>query len=90
MENKIIMPPQIHNESGLENQMLLTVKEVAVILKTNVSYVHKLRKSGHLPFLKIGQYKIRREALEKFLMLNEGKDLTDPFDVKELIDNGKN
>ena len=89
MENKIIIPPQIHNESGLENQMLLTVKEVAVILKTNVSYVHKLRKAGHLPFLKIGQYKIRKEALENFLRLNEGKDLTNPFNVKELIEDGK-
>jgi excisionase family DNA binding protein len=57
---------------------------VAKLLKTNADYVHKLRRSGKLPFLKIGQYKCRKEALEKFLAENEGKDLTDPENVKEL------
>ena len=33
--------------------ILYTVKEVASLLKTNVDYVHKLRKSGLLPFLKL-------------------------------------
>lgn len=64
--------------------VLYTVKEVAELLKTNVDYVHKLRKSGLLPFLKIGQYKVRKQSLELFLQKYEGKDLTDPFDVKEL------
>ena len=64
--------------------VLYTVKEVAELLKTNIDYVHKLRKAGLLPFLKIGQYKVRKTALELFLERYEGKDLTDPFDVKEL------
>ena len=64
--------------------VLYTVKEVAELLKTNVDYVHKLRKSKVLPFLKIGQYKVRKQSLELFLEKYEGKDLTDPFDVKEL------
>ena len=64
--------------------VLYTVKEVAELLKTNIDYVHKLRKAGLLPFLKIGQYKVRKQSLELFLERCEGKDLTDPFDVKEL------
>ena len=64
--------------------ILYTVKEVAELLKTNIDYVHKLRKAGILPFLKIGQYKVRKQSLELFLERYEGKDLTDPFDVKEL------
>lgn len=64
--------------------VLYTVKEVAELLKTNIDYVHKLRKAGLLPFLKIGQYKVRKQSLEFFLERYEGKDLTDPFDVKEL------
>ena len=64
--------------------VLYTVKEVAELLKTNIDYVHKLRKAGLLPFLKIGQYKVRKQSLELFLERYEGKDLTDPFDVKEL------
>ena len=65
--------------------VLLNVKEVAAVLKTNVDYVHRLRKAGLLPFLKLGQYKVRKQALESFLREYEGKDLTDPFTVKELI-----
>lgn len=73
-----------------DDNILYTVKEVALLLKTNVDYVHKLRKAGLLPFIKLGQYKVRREALIEFLNRNEGKDLTDPFQIKELDYNGKN
>ena len=64
--------------------MLYTVPEVAKIIKSNVDYVHKLRKSGLLPFMKLGSYKCRRKALEEFLAKYEGCDLTDPFNVKSL------
>ncbi len=64
--------------------MLYTVKETAEILKTNVDYVHKLRKAGLLPFIKLGSYKVRKEAIEEFLRKHENKDLTNPFEVKEL------
>lgn len=67
-----------------KENVLYTVKEVATLLKTNVDYVHKLRKSGLLPFLKLGQYKVRKQALLDFLTRYEGKDLTNPFQVKEL------
>lgn len=70
--------------------ILYTVKEVASLLKTNIDYVHKLRKSGVLPFLKLGQYKVRKQALFDFLSRYEGKDLTDPFCIKELDYNGEN
>ena len=66
-----------------------TAKEVAQLLKTNVDYVHKLRKSGLLPFLKLGQYKVRKQALIDFLRRYEGKDLTNPFDIKELDYSGE-
>lgn len=75
-------------EEGADAQImpdvLYTVREVAQMLKTNVDYVHKLRRSGLLPFLKIGQYKVRTRSLENFLERCEGLDLTDPFNVKEL------
>ena len=64
--------------------MLYTVPEVAKILKTNSDYVHRLRKSGLLPFIKLGQYKCRKEALEKFLIDHEGEDLTNPEEIKKL------
>ena len=64
--------------------MLYNVKEVAEILKTNVTYVHKLRKAGLLPFLKLGTYKVRAEALTEFLEKYENYDLTDPDNIREL------
>lgn len=73
----------IHNNLRGET-MLFTVAEVASILKTNVDYVHKLRKAKLLPFIKLGSYKVRKEALEDFLKTYEGKDLTEPLNIKEL------
>lgn len=64
--------------------ILYTVSEVAKLLKTNPDYIHRLRKAGVLPFLKLGSYKVRKEALENFLKEYEGMDLTDPFKIKEL------
>lgn len=63
---------------------LLTVKEVAEILKCNKNFVHKLRNAGLLTFIKLGSYKCRRETLDEFLRNYDGMDLTDPFNVREL------
>ena len=67
----------------MEN-VLYTIPEVAELLKTNDSYVYKLIKAGLLPCLKLGRFKVRRQAIEDFLERNEGNDLTDPNNVKEI------
>lgn len=67
-----------------EDKMVYTVKEVSEIIHTNPSYVYSLIKSGLLPALKLGSYKIRKSALLNFLENNEGKDLTNPFNIKPL------
>lgn len=64
--------------------MLYTVSEVATIIKTNDKYVRKLIKANLLPALKLGCTKVRVTALEKFLEQYEGKDLTNPYDIKPL------
>ena len=74
----------IYNAEAKE--VLYTVAEVAEIIKTNPDYVHRLRKAGLLPFLKLGSYKCRRSSLLKFLEEHEGKDVTDPFHVKEITE----
>ncbi len=71
-------------ENYTEDKMVYTVKEVSEIIHTNPSYVYSLIKSGLLPALKLGSYKIRKSALLNFLENNEGKDLTNPFDIKPL------
>lgn len=66
------------------SDMVFTVKETAEILKCNTDYVHRLRKAGLIRFMKLGSYKVRRAELERFLADAEGKDLTDPENIKEL------
>lgn len=63
---------------------ILTVKEVAEILKTNVNYVYKLRDAGLITCLKLGQWKVTKKELERFLESNTGMDLTDPYNPKEI------
>lgn len=65
--------------------MLYTVKEVSELIKTNPTYVYRLIKIGKLPAIKVGNYKIRHEALVHFLETYEGCDITDPEDVKTLL-----
>ena len=71
-------------QAGGSCVVLLTVKEVSKILKTNPTYVYKLIDSGKLPTIKLGSYKVRTVALEHFLRQYEGYDLTDPQTVKEI------
>ncbi len=72
----------------MPEEMLYTVNEVAKILKTNVNYVYDLRKAGLLRFMKLGSLKCRRSTLETFLEKNDGKDLTNPYDIKDFDDYG--
>lgn len=64
--------------------MLYTVKEVSEIIKTNPTFVYRLIKCGKLPAIKLGTYKVRKEALEAFLKEHEGMDATDPNNIRPL------
>lgn len=66
------------------SSILYTVKEVSQLIHSNSAYVYELIKRGYLPAMKLGSYKIRAEALNKFLEQAEGKDLTDLNNVKDL------
>lgn len=70
--------------------MLYTVPEVAAILKTNVDYVYKLQKAGLIKFMKLGRLKCRKTTLEAFLAKYDGCDITDPFNVQQLMEGGEN
>ncbi|MFV0343818.1 MAG: helix-turn-helix domain-containing protein [Anaerocolumna sp.] len=65
-------------------EVLYTVPEIAKLIKSNTDYVYQLIKTGLLPVLKLGKYKVRRTALLDFLAKYEGKDLTNPQDIRDL------
>ena len=64
--------------------LLYTMKEVATILHVNVGKANQLRRAGLIRCLKLGAWQVRREELIRFLKDSEGKDLTDPFNVKDI------
>ena len=64
--------------------MLYTMSEASKILKVNRATVDRLRKAGLIRCLKLGSWKVRGEELERFLRDSEGKDITDPFNVKDI------
>ena len=65
-------------------EILYTASEVAELIKCNVGYVHRLRKAGLIRFMKLGQYKVRKQELERFLRDSEGLDLTESEQVRRL------
>ena len=64
--------------------VLYTVKEVSLLIKTNVGYVYNLIKKGYLPALNLGSLKVRRASLLEFLEKYDGKDLSDLDNIKDL------
>ncbi len=67
-----------------QEKILYTVKEVSELIHTNQAYVYTLIRAGLLPALKLGCYKVRKEALYAFLESYEGKDLSDPHNVQSI------
>ena len=47
--------------------MLLTVSEVAKLLKVNKNFVYNLIKNGELEAVKIGSIKVKKEALNRYI-----------------------
>lgn len=47
--------------------MLLSVSEVAKLLKVNRNFVYKIINDGELEAVKIGSIKVKRDALDKYV-----------------------
>ena len=82
-KNDNIVFPQ--KNLNIENERLIyTVKEVATLLHSSPNYIYQLIEKGFLPALKLGSVKILKSSLQKFLIDNEGFDLSDINNVKKL------
>lgn len=64
--------------------MIYSVHEIAKMLHSSPNYVYKLIDSGFLPSIKLGSVKILKSTLIKFLMENEGNDLSDLNNIKKV------
>ena len=66
------------------DEMIYSVHEIAKMLHSSPNYVYKLIDSGFLPSIKLGSVKILKSTLIKFLIENEGNDLSDLNNIKKV------
>ena len=69
----------------MEERLIYTVQEVASILHSSPNYIYELIRKGYLPAIKLGSLKVLKSTLERFLIQNEGKDLSDLNDIKKIV-----
>lgn len=72
----------------MNNSLIYTVKEVATLLHTSPNYIYELIDKGYLPCIQLQSKKVLKTSLEKFLIINEGNDLSDLNNVKKLVIQG--
>lgn len=71
----------------MSEQLIYTVQEVAKMLHSSPNYIYSLIDKGFLPAIKLGSIKILKSKLEKFLIENEGNDLSDINNIKKINTN---
>ena len=69
----------------MEERLIYTVQEVASILHSSPKYIYELIRKGYLPAIKLGSLKVLKSTLERFLIQNEGKDLSDLNNIKKVV-----
>lgn len=69
----------------MEDRLIYTVQEVASILHSSPNYIYELIRKGYLPAIKLGSLKVLKSTLERFLIQNEGKDLSDFNNIRKVV-----
>ena len=68
----------------VQERLIYSVQEVAKLLHSSPNYIYQLIYKGYLPAIKLGSMKVLKSSLEKFLIVNEGNDLSDLDNIKKL------
>lgn len=71
----------------ITEEILLTIPQAALLVHTDVSRMRALVRDGHIRALKLGELKIRRQEIDRFLKEAEGLDYSDTGNIRRL-DNG--
>ena len=69
----------------MDERLIYTVQEVASILHSSPNYIYELIRKGYLPAIKLGSLKVIKSTLERFLIQNEGKDLSDLNNIRKVV-----
>ena len=71
--------------NNMDERLIYTVQEVASILHSSPNYIYELIRKGYLPAIKLGSLKVLKSTLERFLIQNEGKDLSDLNNIRKVV-----
>ncbi len=69
----------------MDERLIYTVQEVASVLHSSPNYIYELIRKGYLPAIKLGSLKVLKSTLERFLIQNEGKDLSDLNNIRKVV-----
>ena len=69
----------------MNDKLVYTVHEVSSILHSSPNYIYELIRKGYLPAIKLGSLKVLKTTLERFLIQNEGKDLSDLNNIRKVV-----
>lgn len=72
-------------KNNMDERLIYTVQEVASILHSSPNYIYELIRKGYLPAIKLGSLKVLKSTLERFLIQNEGKDLSDLNNIRKVV-----
>lgn len=72
------------NGKNLNEEILLSVPQAARLIHTDVNRVRSFIKAGKIKALKLGELKIRRAEIDRFLAEAEGFDYTDVSNIRKL------
>ena len=72
----------------MNERLIYTVQEVARLLHSSPNYIYELISKGYLPAIKLGSIRVLKSSLEKFLLVNEGNDLSDLNNIRKITEEG--
>lgn len=78
---------ELESKENQDPLKLFKIREVAQILRVNPNRVYELIKKGHITALKLGDLKVTRFELTRFIKEANGKDFSDLDNIKEFNPN---
>ena len=81
MSNTTSAPSTMETSEG---RVVYSVKEISQLLNTNAALIYRFIELGLLPAIKLGSLRVRKQALDQFLVDYEGLDLSNPEEIRRI------
>lgn len=81
MSNTTSAPSTMETSEG---RVVYSVKEISQLLHTDAALIYRFIELGLLPAIKLGSLRVRKQALDQFLVDYEGLDLSNPEEIRRI------